>query len=111
MTKARIEAKPVMIDFTAEWCTPCREFDEITFHHSDIVKLSESEIIMIKVDLTKKGNVINEELVRHHAVKGVPTILFFNRQGEELKHLRLVDFLPPDRFLIQLAEIRKLSEK
>lgn len=110
MAEARTKNKPVIIDFTAEWCTPCREFDEITFHHPDIVKMSEGKIIMIKVDLTKKGNAISEELVSRYAVKGVPTILFFNRQGEELKHLRLIDFLPPDKFLNQMAEILKMSE-
>ncbi|MEJ2283965.1 MAG: thioredoxin family protein [Desulfobacterales bacterium] len=99
--------KPAIIDFTAAWCTPCRELDEITFHDSEVVKQAAREFVMIKVDLTRRGNLYTERLLRKFEVKGVPTVVFIDRQGQERRDLRLVDYLPPDLFLIRMAAIRQ----
>ncbi len=66
---------------------------------------------MVKVDLTRRGNSSNnssnERLLQKYGVKGVPTVVFLDQQGEERRELRLVDFLPADQFLVRMAEIRK----
>jgi thiol:disulfide interchange protein DsbD len=99
--------KPVIIDFSAAWCAPCRELDEVTFHDREVVNQAEQDFFMIKVDLTRKGNADSDRLLQKYGVKGVPTIVFLDRQGKERRELRLVDFLPPDQFLVRMAEIRK----
>jgi thiol:disulfide interchange protein DsbD len=98
--------QPVILDFYADWCAPCRELDEVTFHDPEIVKQAKRDIIMIKVDLTRKGNPVHEELLGQYNVKGVPTVVFLDHQGKERRNLRLVDYLPADQFLIRMAEIK-----
>jgi len=107
VSEAQRLGKPVIIDFYADWCAPCRELDEVTFHDAEVVKVAKSDFVMIKVDLTRKGNPVHENLLRQYGVKGVPTVVFLDRQGKERGDLRLVDFLPPDQFLIRMAEVRK----
>jgi thiol:disulfide interchange protein DsbD len=97
----------VIIDFYADWCAPCRELDEVTFHQSDVVKQAKRDFVMVKVDLTRKGNSVHERLLREYDVKGVPTVVFLDQDGRERRNLRLVDFLPADQFLIRMAALKK----
>ena len=98
--------KPVIIDFYADWCAPCRELDQITFHHPDIVKLSREEFVMVKVDLTKKDDQRYDRLLSEYKVIGVPTVIFLDTSGKQRKDLRLVDFAKPDEFLKRMVSLR-----
>jgi thiol:disulfide interchange protein DsbD len=106
LTAAKKFKKPVIMDFYAGWCSPCRKLDEVTFHDVEVVKQATSDFIMIKVDLTGKGSSDHGHLLQHYGIKGVPTVVFLDSDGTERRDLRLVDYLPPDRFLIRMFELK-----
>ena len=92
-----------MIDFSADWCSPCRELDAVTFRHPDVVAQAERHFTLIKVDVTQGGNSLHERLLSQYGVKGVPTVVFLDAKGHERYDLRLVDFMPPDQFLNHIS--------
>ena len=101
MADALTHKKPVIIDFYADWCSPCRKMEQTTFHNPDVVKQSKGGFVMVKVDLTQEVNQEHTLLLEKFGVRGVPTIVFLDPSGQERIDLRLVGFVPPEEFLVR----------
>jgi thiol:disulfide interchange protein DsbD len=108
LVQAQNEGKSVIIDFSAEWCSPCRELDDITFHDAAVVDEIAKQFTLIKVDLTRMGDPIHEKLLEEYRIQGVPTVIFLDNSGKEMKALRLVDFEPPKLFMERLERAKQI---
>lgn len=91
LSRAKAEDRPVLLDFSAEWCVPCREMEEKVFTDPEVVALSR-KIETLKVDLTRRRP-DHEALLDRYAVRGVPTIVFIDRNGREIPGLRVETFV------------------
>ena len=98
LLKAQAQEKPVLLDFYADWCIPCLELDHTTFADERVIRASE-DFARIKVDLTRYDSPESEALRERFDVVGVPTLVFLDRNGEEIRELRIVGFIGPDPFL------------
>ncbi|GLR75640.1 protein-disulfide reductase DsbD [Aliivibrio sifiae] len=99
---AKTQGKPVMLDFYADWCVACKEFEKYTFHNKKVEPLL-GEFILLQADVTKNSPE-DIELLKQLKVLGLPTIDFWNANGEYLSASRLTGFMKADPFTQHLKQ-------
>jgi thioredoxin:protein disulfide reductase len=105
LNQARAANKPVLIDFSATWCVPCREMARTTFRDPAVIEAA-SHFVRLQADITERNN-RNSELAMKYAVRGVPTTVFIDKHGRILK--REVGYVDSRRFLFDLREVDEMD--
>lgn len=82
---------PVLVDFSAVWCGPCRMLEPIIHELSDAWGAS---VKVVKLDIDQ-----NPSIPMQFGIMGVPTLMLF-KDGEPKE--RLVGYMPKDRILGRL---------
>jgi len=107
--KAVKEAKkPVMIDFSAKWCTSCKELDHITFKDPRVLSVLKN-FEVYRVDVTENSDE-DKRMLKRFNLFGPPGIVFF-KDGKELKGLQVVGFKEPEEFLGILKKVENWTER
>jgi thiol:disulfide interchange protein DsbD len=105
LEEAQRAGRPVLIDIYADWCVPCVEMDHVTFRHPDVVRAL-SEVTTMRLDVTSDVSPEGERLLERYRVYGAPTVLFFDRTGQERTELRLLGFVKPAEFLERFSRLQ-----
>ncbi len=105
LTNASNARQPVVIDFYADWCIPCKELDAKTFRNPAVAS-ELKRFQRIKADLTLPDDPKTQELTTQYRIVGVPTIVFLDSTGHELNALRLTGFEEPAKFAARLKQVR-----
>jgi thioredoxin 1 len=80
--------RPVLVDFTATWCGPCRMLDPVV---KQLAQDWDGKVKVVKLDVDD-----NPDLAMQYQVMGVPTLmLFINGQPSQ----RVSGYLPKDRIV------------
>jgi len=96
---AAAAGKPVMLDFYADWCVSCKEFERYTFNDPQI-QTRLKDVVLLQVDVT--GNTDDDKaLLKRFSLFGPPGIIFFDAQGKE-DSFRVVGYEPPEKFMASL---------
>lgn len=105
LEKAAKNGKPVMIDFYADWCPPCRELDARVFSRKKVVEELE-RFVKLRANLTDQFSEENARISERHSVLAFPTIVFIGSDGRERLSMRLLGYEPPNRFLSRVKAIK-----
>ena len=83
---------PVLVDFTADWCSPCKMIEPI------VVQLAQEW--QGKVKVVKLDADMNPNIMMQYGVMGIPTLMLF--KGGELKE-RMVGYQPKDKLTAKVT--------
>ena len=89
-------ARPVMLDFYADWCVSCKEMERFTFSDPE-VRQRMSGALLLKADVTQNSEA-DKALLRRFNLFGPPGIIFFDAQGQEIVGVRVIGFQNAKRF-------------
>ncbi|EHK9004882.1 protein-disulfide reductase DsbD [Vibrio vulnificus] len=100
---AKQAQKPVMLDFYADWCVACKEFEKYTFH-DPAVAAQLKQFVLLQADVTR-NQAQDIELLQAQQVLGLPTIDFWDAQGNPVSNARLTGFMQAAPFLEHIQRI------
>jgi thiol:disulfide interchange protein DsbD len=96
VAKAKAEKRPLLVDFTAEWCGACKELSHKTFADPR-VQAKMNNYVTLKIDATSDEDPQVEKVKDKYKVVGLPTVVVFDSNGSERK--RFNEFVEAEAFL------------
>ena len=106
LAQARETGRPVLIDFQAEWCLPCRKMERTTFVDPAFVEAARA-FATLKADVTEQDDTATV-LMERFAVTGVPTYVLLAADGREAR--RFEGFVQADTMVGAMRETRASTE-
>lgn len=83
---------PVLVDFSAVWCGPCKMLDPIV---KQLAGEWNGKVKVVKIDADQNPNILMQ-----YSVLGIPTLLFF--KGGEIKE-RITGYMPKDKLVAKFS--------
>ena len=99
LKQARADGKPMLVDFYASWCGPCRVMDQTTFRHPDVVRRL-ADLVPVRVNAEEENprdGHVGVEVSDRFGIRGFPTVVLLDSAGHEVS--RRTGFLEPEVLL------------
>lgn len=100
--KAVEEKRPLLVDFTANWCGACKQLERETFSEPEVAREA-GRFVAVKVDATNDEDPIVTRAMQSMNVVGLPTVLIYDSSGKEA--IRCTDFVPAAPFLEAIRRV------
>ena len=96
IAQATVQGRGVMVDFSADWCTSCREMERYTFTDA-AVQAALSTTVLLRANVTQ-NDADDQALLRRFGIFGPPTIAFYGADGQERTQYRVVGYMKAQAF-------------
>jgi thiol:disulfide interchange protein DsbD len=105
LTAATAAGQPLLIDFMADWCLPCRELDLKVFSQPDVAQALQ-DFTLLRVDLTREDeDPALGAVKKKYGADTLPAVRIVSPTGAPLG--RTDEVLTPTRFLDLLSQARR----
>lgn len=101
LERANATGKPILVEVSAIWCPSCRKLDLKVLSKPDVQQAIEAKFIFTRVELESETG---EMMQKRYGVRGVPTLLVLDSNGNAAKKLQLT--FDPATFKQILAQAR-----
>ncbi|MDO8432511.1 MAG: cytochrome c biogenesis protein CcdA [Candidatus Binatus sp.] len=101
VASAAQQRKPVLIDFSADWCIPCREMENSTYIDPLVVREAH-RFVRMKANLTAQDQA-NDAVINQFDIQGVPTTLLIDSAGKVRQ--RKVGYVGPRELFTALRQV------
>ena len=108
LAQAKSENRPVMLDFSAAWCTYCVKMEKTTFRSQEVANAF-GNTLFLQADVTETDEQ-DKALMKRFDVPAPPAMIFFSTSGEELRALRTIGEVSSDDLTNQARELLKASK-
>ncbi len=88
LEQAKSAGKPIVVDFFAEWCIECHALEREVFSKPEIIAQL-NQWTTLRVDATKINTPLVQMMIDKYNVIGLPTVIFLDNKGEEIKQARV----------------------
>lgn len=96
VARAKAGARAVLVDFSADWCTSCKEMERYTFT-DPAVQAALRDMVLLRADVTR-NDADDQALLKRFGIFGPPTIAFYGADGRERAEYRVVGYMKADAF-------------
>jgi thiol:disulfide interchange protein DsbD len=96
VAQASAAKRGVLLDFSADWCTSCKEMERYTFT-DPLVQRMLANTALLRADVTA-DDADDQALLKYFGIIGPPTIAFYGADGRERSDLRVVGYMKADAF-------------
>lgn len=102
---AKEAGKYIMLDFYADWCTYCKQFEDYVFTNKTVQTLLK-DVVLLQADVTA-NDAGDQALNKFTRVQAPPAILFFGKDGKEIRNYRVVGNMDAETFIKHIKQIIK----
>ncbi|MCE9589934.1 MAG: thioredoxin fold domain-containing protein [Planctomycetes bacterium] len=100
--QARVEGKPILVYFTADWCAPCSQMKREVFSQPDVGMFIRTHAVPLMLSLSSP-DAQTARLVERLRIEALPAFVIINADGEEIA--RTAGYLPEHVLLPWLSGV------
>ncbi|MDJ0776596.1 MAG: protein-disulfide reductase DsbD [Gammaproteobacteria bacterium] len=101
LNDASRQGQNTMLDFYADWCVECKVMEKYTFTHPAVLQALDG-VAALQADVTE-NDAADSGLMSSLGIYGPPAIMFFDRNGNEIRHRRVVGEMSGEDFAAHVA--------